>query len=73
VKLDYGNLPAGTYTIQCYANQTLGGTTPYDHWTGYLSGTGSLQLCGKAGWQPNSGWYELRLSGPYSATVHQNV
>lgn len=71
LQLNYANLPAGNYTLQCYANQTLGGTTPYDSWSGSLSGTGTLQLCGKADWQ--SGWYEIRLSGPYSATVHQNV
>lgn len=71
LQFNYANLPAGNYTLQCYANQTLGGTTPYDSWSGYLSGTGNQQVCGKADWQ--SGWYEIRLSGPYSATVHQNV
>ncbi|SEQ81267.1 Ig-like domain-containing protein [Arthrobacter sp. OV608] len=71
LQLNYANLPAGNYTLQCYANETLGGTTPYDSWSGFLNGTGNQQVCGKADWQ--SGWYEIRLSGPYSATVHQNV
>lgn len=73
LQLNYANLPPGNYTLQCYANQTYGGTRPYSSWSGYLSGAGSLQLCGQAGWQPNSGWYEIRLNGPYTGTVHQNV